>query len=80
MTAIVGVYLTKWLYRRFFRNEVKISIVFFAVTALLSLILFAFYSSGIALSVICSALSVALAHGINLWLSPIFLRISLGLT
>lgn len=68
VTAIVGVYLTKWLYRRFFRNEVKISIVFFAVTALLSLILFAFYSSGIALSVICSALSVALAHGINLML------------
>ena len=66
--AIAGVYFTKWIFRRFFRNEVNVSIVFFAAISVLSLVLFAFYSSGIALSVICSALSVALAHGINLML------------
>ncbi len=66
--AIVSIYATKWIFRRFMSNEVKLSIVFFAVVIVLGIILFAFFNTSIILSVGASALMVALAHGINLLL------------
>ena len=66
--AIVSIYMMKWIYRRFCKNEVRIALVCFAAAAALSVLLFAFYSGSVVLSVSCSALIVALSHGINLML------------
>ncbi|MFR1565584.1 MAG: MFS transporter [Christensenellales bacterium] len=66
--AIISIYLMKWIYRRFCKNEVRISLMCFAAAAALSVLLFVFYSGSVVLSVSCSALIVALSHGINLML------------
>ncbi len=65
--AIISLYVYKWIYRRFCRNEITVSIISFGIAALLALLLF-FLSNQIVVTVGCSALIVGISHGINLML------------
>lgn len=69
LTAIVSIYVFKWIYRRFCHNEITIVFVAFVTVAAFSLLLFFFSSTGIAFTVIFGALTVGISHGINLMLT-----------
>ena len=66
--SIAGVYVITLLYRRFFRNEVKVASVCFAAAAGLSCLLYFFPDRSAAFTLVLSALIVCLMHGINLML------------
>jgi OPA family glycerol-3-phosphate transporter-like MFS transporter len=66
--SIISFSVAGLFYKRFFTNEVALSTVIFGVSAVSALILFAFFNSGVILTVFSMALITGCMHGINLML------------
>lgn len=66
--SIVGVTLSTLLYHKFFRNELKESVVLFGISGLLMAILLPLSSASSWLAVVVAALVTACTHGINFML------------
>ena len=66
--SIISFSVSGNIYNRFFKNEVFLGAIIFFTSALSALILFAFFSKGVALTVLSMALITGCMHGVNLML------------
>lgn len=66
--SILSVYIATAIYKKAIRNEVNGSAIFFGISALLSLALFAFSDKSAVAALVLSALVVGCMHAINLYL------------
>ena len=66
--SIISFSVAGSFYKKFFTNEVALSTVIYGVSAVSALILFAFFNSGVILTVFSMALITGCMHGINLML------------
>ncbi len=66
--SIICFSISGTVYKKFFKNEVFLGAVFFGVSTISALILFAFFNAGVVLTVLSMALITGCMHGINLML------------
>lgn len=66
--GMLAIHFSGVLFRRVFRNEMTLSIVFFGISAIACIPLVIFCRSNAVVSLVCIALVTALMHGINLML------------